>query len=129
MTISPAVVRRAKNYVDKVKHAGFVALAVDDTKLTPAVRTYWDDDRSTWVLIGVAGEPPEVADEKELEQMIDEAKANLAVKVCSVPPLLIAKAYDYSRFAFLFSLSLLRVYHPSHSPRLVYHQVQQMPQS
>lgn len=74
ISITPRVFSQAKEWVEKLSFKGFSAMAVDDTKLNATIRTYWDSENERWVLLGVAGEPPVVADEDALEQIIEETR-------------------------------------------------------
>jgi hypothetical protein len=72
---------------------------VDDTKLLPAFRPYFDGSTKKWFLVGNTGEPLEISDISALETQINSAKESLATKVRlwvlqiplpHVPPLILA---------------------------------------
>lgn len=81
ISICEQTFEHAKQWINKVGFVGYCALAVDDMKLHPALRTYWDSKKSQYILMGTAGEPPVIANEEELEKMLDTAKVNKATKV------------------------------------------------
>jgi hypothetical protein len=83
------------NYPDEAP----LALSVDNTKLLPAIRPYFDRSASKWFLVGSAGKPLEVSDIDQLADQIDSARRLLATKLQlwvlqiplpHVPPLILA---------------------------------------
>jgi hypothetical protein len=99
--ISPQVLHHAHKYLEEYKYPveAPLALSVDDTKLLPAFRPYFDRSASKWFLVGKTGEPLEVADIDELAGQIDNARGLLATKLRlwvlqiplpHVPPLILA---------------------------------------
>jgi len=58
-----------------------LALSVDDTKLLPAFRPYFDGSTKKWYVLGNIGEPLEVSDLGALESRIESARVSLATKL------------------------------------------------
>lgn len=99
--ISPQVLTRAHKYLEDYKypvHAP-LALSVDDTKLLPAFRPYFDHSLKKWFLVGKTGQPLEVTDIDTLAEQIESARGLLATKLRlwvlqiplpHVPPLILA---------------------------------------
>ena len=99
--ISPQALQRAHKYIEDYKYPAEapLALSVDDTKLLPAFRPYFDRSADKWFLVGNTGEPLEVSDIDELVGQIDSARGLLATKLRlwvlqiplpQVPPLILA---------------------------------------
>ena len=99
--ITPQVLQRAHKYIEDYKYPveAPLALSVDDTKLLPAFRPYFDRSAKKWFLVGNAGEPIEVSNINELADQIDSARGLLATKLRlwtlqiplpHVPPLILA---------------------------------------
>jgi hypothetical protein len=76
----------AKGYLTARNYYGPVALACDDTKLHPALRTYWDPVTKLDYVVGHTGDPIPVADAEELRTVLDELREQKseATKVCSL---------------------------------------------
>jgi hypothetical protein len=99
--ISQHALERAKKYLSDYQypHNAPLALSVDDTKLLPAFRPYYNGTTRKWFLVGNTGEPLEVSDISALESQINGARDSLATKVRlwvlqiplpHVPPLILA---------------------------------------
>src|SRR5260221_9409958 len=82
--ITHLVYSRAKVYLSKISYEGFCALACDDMKLLPSLQPYFDKEQGVWMIVGVAGQPIEVANEQSLEQMLEEGNVIKATKVHTV---------------------------------------------
>ncbi|KAG8750738.1 hypothetical protein FRC11_010105 [Ceratobasidium sp. 423] len=89
----------ARSYLDKVGYNGLVCLACDDTKLSPALRTYYDSTTEEWKLIGGVGEPIVIANNEELLKILRSGNIQKASKIRlwvlqiplpNIPPLAIA---------------------------------------
>ncbi len=80
--VSQAVFDRAEAFIDAAgaKHL-LCVLAADETKLTPALRPYWDQSTGDFYVIGAAGEPIKVTDVDQLETFLDQGNYELASKV------------------------------------------------
>lgn len=72
---------RAVSFLRALSYSGPVALCCDDTKLTPCLSPYWDKGRGCFVLVGVAGEPVEVADAAALTNILESGRIQKANKV------------------------------------------------
>jgi hypothetical protein len=70
--ISPLVHQRAHKYLEDYNYPAYtpLALSVDDTKLFPAFRPYFDRSVNKWFLVGKMGLPLEVTDIDALEDQI-----------------------------------------------------------
>jgi hypothetical protein len=99
--ISLQAIQRAHKYLEDYNYPSEapLALSVDDTKLLPAFRPYFDRLANKWYLVGNAGKPLEVADIDELADQIDSAREHLATKLQlwvlqiplpHIPPLILA---------------------------------------
>lgn len=99
--ISQHALERALKYLSDYNYPlnAPLALSVDDTKLLPAFRPYFDGSAKKWFVVGNAGEPLEVSDLGTLEIQIERARASLATKLRlwvlqiplpHVPPLILA---------------------------------------
>ncbi|KAH9015478.1 hypothetical protein EDB84DRAFT_1679909 [Lactarius hengduanensis] len=99
--ISAQVLERAVKYLEDYQYPvnAPLALSVDDTKLLPAFRPYFDKRVDKWFLVGSAGDPLEISDMDTLESQIKDAKGQLATKLRlwvlqiplpHVPPLILA---------------------------------------
>lgn len=71
----------ATAYITNVHYEGPLALAVDDTKLLPALRVYYDNKVDAWFLVGGLGDPVRIANEQEMRQIIKEGNIQKATKV------------------------------------------------
>lgn len=60
---------------------GPLALGVDDTKLLPSFRPYYDGQLKKWFMVGGAGEPILVGNIEYLQEQINEAKNLKATKL------------------------------------------------
>jgi hypothetical protein len=58
-----------------------LALSVDNTKLLPTLRPYFDGASKKWFLVGTTGEPLEISDLGLLEEQIESARSQLATKL------------------------------------------------
>ena len=82
MTICDRTFDRAFEYLESMKYKGPVALSVDDTKLHPVLKPYWDPERQCHFLVGVTGEPIAVPDIDLIQEIVASAKKDAATKVC-----------------------------------------------
>ena len=99
--ISQQVLEHALRYLNDYKYPQNtpLSLSVDDTRLLPAFRPYFDGSTKKWYVVGHVGEPLEVSDIGTLESQLEGARASLATKLrlwvlqiplpC-VPPLVLA---------------------------------------
>ena len=99
--ISQRALERAQKYLSDYQypHNAPLALSVDDTKLLPAFRPYYDGTTKKWYLLGITGGPLEITDISTLETQINNARESLASKVRlwtlqiplpHIPPLILA---------------------------------------
>ncbi|KAF7420714.1 hypothetical protein PC9H_011232 [Pleurotus ostreatus] len=99
--ISEATLQRAVKYLGDYDYPSTspLACAVDDTKLHPSLRPYYDQSKKTWFLLGSTTGPMIVADPDQLDQLIHQASDSLATKarvwslsipLSNVPPLVMA---------------------------------------
>ena len=58
-----------------------VALSVDDTKLLASLQPFLEHESGKWFLIGSTGEPIEIPDPENFEELLDKAHASKATKV------------------------------------------------
>jgi len=81
--ISQDVLERALKYLNDYNYpqTAPLALSVDDTKLLPAFRPYFDGSTKKWYIVGNTGEPLEVSDLGALECQLEDARALLATKL------------------------------------------------
>lgn len=75
------MLERVQSYLGATKYTGPVSLCCDDTKLNPVLSPYWDKTRKKYFIVGVAGDPIEVADEKALTEVLQSGKLEKATKV------------------------------------------------
>jgi hypothetical protein len=83
---------RALNYIQALGYDGPVALSCDDSKLVPALRTYWDPQKECFLVVGGVEEPLAVADIEELQAVLKENPPEKGDKVC----VRLIPAYMYS---------------------------------
>jgi hypothetical protein len=97
-TLNERTFKIAKDYLMARNYCGPVALACDDTKLHPALRTYWDPVAKSDYVVGHTGDPIPVANAEELRQVLDELreKKSEATKV----------AVNKSFFVIIFDSSI-----------------------
>ncbi|KAF4598659.1 hypothetical protein EYR38_007065 [Pleurotus pulmonarius] len=99
--ISDATLERAIKYLNDYgyPHNAPLACAVDDTKLHPSLRPYYDQSKKTWFLLGSTGDPLIIANPEQLAELIEQASGDLATKLRlwtliiplpNVPPLIMA---------------------------------------
>ena len=99
--ISPQVHQRAHKYLEDYNYPDHapLSLSVDDTKLFPTFRPFFDRSVNKWFLVGQTGMPLEVTDIDALEDQIESARGLLATKLRlwvlqiplpHVPPLILA---------------------------------------
>ncbi|KAJ3516574.1 hypothetical protein NLJ89_g1045 [Agrocybe chaxingu] len=99
--ISEQTVARAARYLSDYGYPREAPLAtgVDDTKLLPAFRPYYDNTLKKWFMVGGTGEPMEVVDINQLQQQIAAAKDlkasklrlwTMSIPLPRVPPLVLA---------------------------------------
>lgn len=99
--ISPQVLHRTQKYLEDYKYPvkAPLSLSINDTKLLPAFRPYFDRSANKWFLVGNVGEPMEVLDIDTLADQIEGAWAQLVTKLWlwvlqiplpHVPPLILA---------------------------------------
>ncbi|KAJ3841314.1 hypothetical protein F5878DRAFT_670505 [Lentinula raphanica] len=86
--IQPRTFVLARAHLDALGYSGPVALSCDDTKLQPAFRPFYDEDRQSWCILGSTGVPAVVADPEEYCKMVHEAGIQKATKLrlwCMTP--------------------------------------------
>ncbi|KAF4580332.1 hypothetical protein EYR38_003228 [Pleurotus pulmonarius] len=99
--ISEATLDRVVKYLNDYNYPSTapLACAVDDTKLHPSLRPYYDQSKNTWFLLGSTGDPLIVADPDQLGELIEQATGCLATKarvwslsipLSNVPPLIMS---------------------------------------
>ncbi|KAF4607769.1 hypothetical protein EYR40_000104 [Pleurotus pulmonarius] len=99
--ISEATLDRVVKYLNDYNYPSTapLACAVDDTKLHPLLRPYYDQSKNTWFLLGSTGDPLIVADPDQLGELIEQATGCLATKarvwslsipLSNVPPLIMS---------------------------------------
>ncbi|KAJ7580404.1 hypothetical protein C8J56DRAFT_1006450 [Mycena floridula] len=79
--ITPRTFTLAAAHLENLNYSGPVALSCDDTKLSPALRPFWDSDRQGFCMLGSTGEPLLVANPELLEQAIQQANIQKATKL------------------------------------------------
>lgn len=73
--IGPAVFDAAEAYAKSLGVPNIsVAISCDDTKLHPALRTYWDSEKQHHVLLGAVQGPVIVAGPDELAEVLKNMK-------------------------------------------------------
>lgn len=60
----------------------YVALSADDTKLLPKLKQFKDRESGQYYIVGGTGEPLLVTDPGSLDETLQNAKIELATKVC-----------------------------------------------
>ncbi|KAF8956013.1 hypothetical protein BDZ97DRAFT_1672397 [Flammula alnicola] len=99
--VNSKTLERAKQYLKDYNYPEDAPLAsgVDDTKLLPALRPYYDTEKEKWFLLGSIGEPMEVTDINLLQAQIADASDSkapklrlwtLSIPLPHVPPLILA---------------------------------------
>ncbi|KAF9492752.1 hypothetical protein BDN71DRAFT_1396302 [Pleurotus eryngii] len=99
--ISDTTLDRVIKYLNDYDYPSTAPLAcsVDDTKLHPSLRPYYDKSKDSWYLLGSTGDPIIVADVEQLKELIQQTSGSLASKACvwamsiplsNVPPLIMA---------------------------------------
>ncbi|KAL4259870.1 hypothetical protein AB1N83_010672 [Pleurotus pulmonarius] len=99
--ISDATLDRVIKYLNDYDYPSTAPLAcsVDDTKLHPSLRPYYDKSKDSWYLLGSTGDPIIVADVEQLKELIQQTSGSLASKarvwtmsipLSNVPPLVMA---------------------------------------
>ena len=80
--ISPQVLKYASKYLEDYGYPvnAPLALSVDDTKLLPAFRPYYDNQVDKWFLVGNAGEPLEISDINTLAGQIEQSRGLLVLR-------------------------------------------------
>ncbi|KAI0070186.1 hypothetical protein K474DRAFT_1713553 [Panus rudis PR-1116 ss-1] len=68
-------------HINMIDYNGPVCLCVDDTKLHPALRPFYDKDDDAFYILGCAGEPLRVADPDRLDEYIQDANQKKAQKL------------------------------------------------
>ncbi|KAJ7586218.1 hypothetical protein C8J56DRAFT_1052590 [Mycena floridula] len=79
--ITPRTFTLAAAHLENLNYSGPVALSCDDTKLSPALRPFWDSDRQGFCMLGSTGEPLLVANPELPEQAIQQANIQKATKL------------------------------------------------
>ncbi|KAG8764094.1 hypothetical protein FRC11_005504 [Ceratobasidium sp. 423] len=99
LAIDDSVYELAKSYLSSVGYGGPVSLGCDDTKLTPALKTYYDAGTKQWYLLGGTTGAIAIASTDELESILKKGKISKASKIRlwvlqvplpHIPPLAIA---------------------------------------
>ena len=99
--ITDQTVQRASHYLKDYGYPldGPLVTGVDDTKLLPTFRPYYDGSQKKWFLVGGTGDPMEVADINTIQSQIDKAQDlkatklrlwTLSIPLPGVPPLILA---------------------------------------
>jgi hypothetical protein len=70
------------NHLKSLDYEGPVGLACDNTKLLPALRPYYDQQRDNYFILGNTGEPLLIANPEELTAIIRKGEIEKASKVC-----------------------------------------------
>lgn len=94
-------IRRANQYLKDYGYPldGPLALGVDDTKLFPSFRPYYDGQLKKWLMVGGVGEPMLVGDIDSLQEQINKAKDlkatklrlwTMSIPLPQIPPLILA---------------------------------------
>lgn len=83
MAISERTFSLALDYIQSGGYEGPVAMACDDTKLHPALRTYWDPELKAHFLVGHVGEPYRLANAEELKEILQTKSKQPGTKVRS----------------------------------------------
>jgi hypothetical protein len=81
--ISHQALERAHKYLMDYRYPinAPLSLSVDNTKLLPSLRPYFDGINKKWFLVGTTGEPLEISDLNLLEEQIESARSQLATKL------------------------------------------------
>ncbi|KAG8707407.1 hypothetical protein FRC11_007462, partial [Ceratobasidium sp. 423] len=99
LAIDDSVYELAENYLSSVGYKGPVSLACDDTKLMPALKTYYDASTKQWYLLGGTTGAIAIGSTEELTSILKEGKVSKAPKIRlwvlqvplpHIPPLAIA---------------------------------------
>ncbi|KAF9231491.1 hypothetical protein BU15DRAFT_82327 [Melanogaster broomeanus] len=99
LTICDDTFLNAHSYIVALNYMGPLGLSCDDTKLYPALRTYWDANTSSYYLVGHTGDPLAIANADELHmalQTLKDKKATklrlwvLVIPLPKVPPIILA---------------------------------------
>lgn len=85
----------AFEYLASLKYTGPVGMSCDDTKLHPALRTYWDPSKECHFLVGTIGEPIAVKDETTVRELMETHKKNAATKVSLVTCIILSNSSDF----------------------------------
>lgn len=72
-----------QEWLHKIAYEGPFHIGVDDTKLSPALRPYYDKERKMDVLLGTPGEPPALPSPDALARVIERAQYEKATQVKS----------------------------------------------
>ncbi|EUC59875.1 hypothetical protein RSOL_328130 [Rhizoctonia solani AG-3 Rhs1AP] len=99
LAIDDSVYEIAENYLSSVGYRGPVCLACDDTKLMPALKTYYEASTKQWYLLGGTTGAIALANTDELESILKAGSISKAPKIRlwvlqiplpHIPPLAIA---------------------------------------
>lgn len=80
--ITPFTFERPVAHLAKLLYNGPVILGCDDTKLHPDYRTFWDNVREKWTLVGAIGDPIVIDNAEGLEEILKDPTLQKATKVC-----------------------------------------------
>ncbi|KAJ1304194.1 hypothetical protein OPQ81_008594 [Rhizoctonia solani] len=81
LEVDNRVVEMAQSYFSSINYTGPVCLACDDTKLTPALKTYYDASTKQWYLLGGTTGAIAITSTDELTSILKEGKISKASKV------------------------------------------------
>lgn len=72
---------QTRKQLEDIRFTGPCGLSCDDTKLFATFRLYWDSEKKMHFLLGGTGEPLQVADPEQLQEVLDLAELEKATKV------------------------------------------------
>lgn len=79
--ITPRVFEAISASLVKLGYNGPFHLSVDDTKLSPSLRPWYDHDRKAWVLLGTPGEPPLLPSPDQIANTMERTQHEKATQV------------------------------------------------
>jgi hypothetical protein len=80
LSIEARIFTQAKEWLSKYNWSGPVSIGVDDTKLQPALRTYWDEAQQVHILIGATGQPRAITSMEDVHTIIQTAEKATKVR-------------------------------------------------
>ncbi|KAG8705173.1 hypothetical protein FRC09_003116 [Ceratobasidium sp. 395] len=81
LTICAEVFQQAKTYIDGTGYSGPVCLSCDDSKLFPALQTYYTAATQKWHLVGGVNGPVAIADNEALKKVLSDRSVDKASKI------------------------------------------------